>query len=253
MTKTFNWFTLISVNEYHQDLLMDFKESNMGFTMTPYQEMKEQFDEQVIALRGKHSAPSVDKLPQPRRYQVQTIQAAIQQLDVSTLTGAERARALSGLMLIFENEIRYSYNSLTPEWMKKCLFGPALKEVIGISEKNILDSNSAANITSEALKLIAKMVFENGDTTKPLLEKHPFSAIEGFNLSDIWNRGVTMQADYRKQVMEEAVAGLQKTINDRNALNSTGYFGGMFSGKQAKPEAKSEAKLNELEIDFTPK
>lgn len=222
----------------------------MGFTMTSYEDMKEQFDEQVIALRGKHSAPSVDKLPQPRRYQVQTIQAAIHQLDVSTLKPAERARALSGLMLIFENEIRFSYNSLTPEWMKKCLFGPALKEVIGISEKNILDNNSAANMTSEALKLIAKLVFKDGDTTQPLLEKHPFSAIEGFDLVAIWKRGVNMQADYRNQVMEEANAGLQKTINDRNALNSTGYFGGMFSGK---PVAKTQGQSAELEVDFTPK
>lgn len=227
----------------------------MGFTLREYSEQKLEFDKQVIALRGKHSVPSEDKLSEPRKHQVKFLRKCLSLLDApvndSLLEEAEKirvqrerekekARTFSGLMLIVRDEIDKKSHYLK-SW-DNGLFKAGLGEAVGISEENVLDPNSAANMISSAMKFIVSNCFEKGDTTKALLEDHPFAQIDSFDLKDFWNRGTNMQNAYRQDVMAESAAKREKTIAEKQEVSSGGFFSGWLGG------GKKEEK--QVDVDF---
>lgn len=230
----------------------------MGFKIKAYDKLTIALDKQVDALRGKHNAPSQDKLSQPRKHQVEVLAAAVAQLEVSTLSIEERAKVLSGMMLIFRKTIKDTYIIRSPE---NSIFYGALGDMIGISKDNVLDSNTASLMLGEAMKFVASHVFRDGNTTKPLREVHLFSKIDQFDFQAFWDKGVDMQAAYRKQVCAESKVAMEYEVEARKeaALKEeaerrgpqTSYLGSfvgmLFSTKPAKPEEKIE----DMEVNFT--
>lgn len=236
----------------------------MGFTLSDYEDQKKTFDRQVLILLGKHSVPSEDKLLEPRNHQVKFLRKCQELLDtpvddsnlqemgeaeknkVLRVREAEKARTFSGLMLIVKHEIDNYHLFKTGD---NGVFAGGLAISIGITEENVLDANSAANMLGSAMKFLVTHSFEKADTTKPLLEMHPFVKISGFNLQGFWDRGTDMMTNYRKQVMAESEAQRQKNIAEKQEVQ-TGYLSsltGIFSGSKTK---KVEEKL-EVDVNFT--
>ncbi|KTD08615.1 hypothetical protein [Legionella jamestowniensis] len=201
----------------------------MGFTLTSYNDLKSQLAVEIIALRGKHSAESIDKLPDHRRIQVEVLNAAIAQLDHMPAKSNERennqqeiekARILSGLIWITINEISENSGSGS-------LFRKSLGKVMGIRDEDIaknikanhVDPNSAARMINAAMKFFSTNIFEHGDSTRAMLENNPFSAVKGFDILAFAKRGIAMEAAARTQVFVDADLALKKVIHERELAN----------------------------------
>ena len=238
----------------------------MGFTLSDYEDQKRTLDRQILILLGKHNVPSEDKLLEPRNHQVKFLRkcqtlldapvddSKLQELEdaernkILRLREAEKTRTFSGLMLMVKHEIDNYHLFKTGD---NGVFAGGLAIAIGISEENVLDPNSAANMIGSAMKFLVTHSFERADTTKPLLENHPFVKIDGFKLKEFWDRGTDMQTGFRKQVMAESEAQRQKAIAEKQEVQ-TGYLSsltGIFSGTKTK---KVEEKL-EVDVDFQTK
>lgn len=232
----------------------------MGFTLRDYADLKIKLDRQIIALCGSHKAPSEDKLPAHRKYQVEFLRkcellldAPVDDSNLKSMEEAEKnkiirsrelekSRTLSGLMLIIKHEIDHSHLFKTGD---NGIFSNGLVEAIGVSEENPMDANSAANLVGAAMKFLVTHAYQKGDTTKPLLVDHPFSKIENFDFVKFWDRGTDMQNVFRKQVVKESEAERQKVIADQKEVSSGGMFSFWWWGS-----AKQEEKKSELEVDF---
>lgn len=223
----------------------------MGFTMTSYSSLKEQFAEQVVALRGKHSASSIDKFHQPRRYQVQFLTSAIALLDGSEkLKEGEKARILSGLMIIIKKEISDSYEQSYFRWFSSednSLFKTSLDTMIGVSVENILDPNSEARMVNQAMKFVTSSIFPAGDSTQKLIKDHPFFKIDGFKARAFCHRGLELDKVVRTAVFDDAFDTMEKEIADeleaerRAKSGGSSYLGSFFSSSSSSPSKKPAA------------
>ncbi|MDP1602382.1 MAG: hypothetical protein Q8M03_03870 [Legionella sp.] len=191
----------------------------MGFELKAYGPLKEHLDVQIKKLVKHHCGDDavVADLEPIRRSHVYFLQAAVKKidglefpnLDNDAKKDAERSRILGGLMLIFVELVNQSYSYLSPD--NSC-FRDCLKDALGLSDQNLLDSNSHCLMVSAAMKFIADDIFNMGLTTEPLREKHSFSDIPKLRLQAIWSAGVTSKAEAENGIFKDAETALKKII-----------------------------------------
>ncbi|WED42298.1 hypothetical protein [Legionella cardiaca] len=194
----------------------------MGFTLTAYDEIKKNFDRKLLSFLGHHEVADVEKLPVHRRGYVEFVQQIIVQLDKLPAKSSEKetreqerlkSMILSGVMYIIADGLLPSSGSLLRD---------VLIESMGVRDEdkkkdiqaNKVDANSAARMTSEAMKFYTSLVFPHGNTEK-MLEVHPFSKIEGMSLSAFEVKAIDMGAEARKKVLSEGRAAIEKEVYER--------------------------------------
>lgn len=198
----------------------------MGFTVKSYEGLKSQYAEEIVAFRGHHKVTTVDKLKEPRRGQVQFLNEVITQLDSSSKDVNEKARILTGIMLMIRAQIAGTYSWRSPS---NSFLAESLVKIVGITDENAMDKNSEARLVNAAQKFYASKLYENGDTTHPLLEENCFSHIKGFDQGAFWKLGVSMEAQAQDAVFIESDAARAKVIADRAAAEAKVSGGGFFS------------------------
>lgn len=151
----------------------------MSFQLRSYEDMKTEFAIEVTALRGKHSAESIDKLPAHRRSQVEVINKAIELLDASKSGNEEKSRYLTGFMYLTMTQIPGSGSLLKKSLVKVMGIHPEDKK--NKITENLIDSNDAVSILSATTKFISSHIFESDNKT--MKKEHPFCEIKHFDIS----------------------------------------------------------------------
>ncbi len=149
----------------------------MGFNVKSFENLKTAFDTTVKQLLEKHSIDDVDKLSEERKGQVKFLSTAISYLEKSTLTSENRARVLTGLMIVIREVINNSY-TLSPE--KSGLYR-LLPDAMGISKDHAMSSKDRANLAEKARSFITTQVFTDIHLKEMRID-HTFSNINGFGL-----------------------------------------------------------------------
>ncbi|KTD20570.1 Dot/Icm T4SS effector [Legionella lansingensis] len=183
----------------------------MGFDLKAYSELKSEFRENVLTLKGSHKAATEEELPQPRRHQVLLLQKTISLLDSSGKTTEEKSRILSGMMYLTAVVIEKSYSLRSAE---NSTFYRMLFNNVGVSEDNKLDSEDICNLLESSMKFLVENTCRQGKTRNGLLHEHPFSKIAELSLSDYWSKGSDAVAEQRKACWTRNDVRLAKEIHE---------------------------------------
>jgi len=197
------------------------------FVMQPYEQMKDDFATKLreVVLR-RHDVTTVDKLPQPRRQQVQFLEAVIEQLtgyNPEIPDGPEvlKAKVLTGIMLVSCDEISKDYKYTDPT--NSTLF-TVLKEVMNLTEDNPMDHLTNRRLMEVAEKFLVHNIYIEGKLGKELRPDHAFAKIEGFDLGDFYSRLQRIKYDAGLAYWQGSVERLASQ-NEKIAGERTSFLG----------------------------
>lgn len=210
------------------------------FIMQSYEQMKNDFTTKLreVVLR-RHEVGSVEKLPEPRRQQVQFLEVVIDLLKLYKPEGPPeapellKAKILTGIMLILCDEISHDYKYTDPT--NSTLF-TVLKEVMNLSGENPMDNLTERRLMEVAEKFLVNAIYIEGKLGKDLRPDHPFTKIQGFNLLDFYSRLLKIKYDASLVYMKSGVEKLDLQTKTLQEERSSFLGLGSWFRKAAPPE-----------------
>lgn len=199
----------------------------MSFTLRPYDELKQDFLEIVLYLRGHHRARSINDLPDERRSQIQFLQTTIAELDKTDLSMADKANILSGALFVIREKIESTYTFTSPT--RSVLF-EKLTTGIGISPSNQIEAEDKYALAKALIRFLRKIVFVDGQTERGMCQQHPYFQ-NSPTLTDVWKLGADIIANALKDV-------ISRHGNEFKAQSHSSAVLGLF-GSQTTPPAQS--------------
>jgi len=231
----------------------------MGYVVQRYETLKERFYIASNDLMTNHQVTRFADLDQPRKWQVQFLDAIIKKLDkelgktgvqkttfmqektetvpvTDTVEELRAARILSGFIFTVSNIV-----DETPSYNPN--FGPALKACLALTDNNRLDNASAANLLTSCLNYIDNFLQTSPYRAASLSEDYPWHKIESFDLLKFWQKARDLHTHYYRELLTQALAAEQAKAPEATAAqggfvsNLTGALSHMLMGGQTSAKS----------------
>lgn len=206
------------------------------------------FTDTRATLRGEHHSHSVDKLNQPRRHQVQFLDQSKLLLHTSGKPEIEKARIMTGLMLLELTIIADSYGENIFDAIAKDLkagketdksksyqrstYFRCLMVNIGLKPENSLDYEDWLLLMSKANYFISSYVYVEGKSLNGFKRNHEFSAIQELNIPAYLHRCTTVRAEAEQRIIvRNELKQAQELRKEADELSeksgNTSWWGGL--------------------------
>lgn len=202
------------------------------------------YNEQKKILMGKHNATKVEELTQPRRGQIQFLDAVLNEFInpvnpfIPPLENKNKAYIFTGLLIIMARLIDNTYKGSLAD-PKRSLLRKSIDKIISLDELNILDDYTASGLITEAMKFLGAAMYVDGNTNNPLIVDHPFQKIDKFNMHKFSTLGTQMAAEHRTAAQNLKEAERQQEVEKERAATkgNKSIFAGLFgaSAKKVQP------------------
>ena len=226
------------------------------------------FTDTRATLRGEHRAESVDKLRQPRRHQVQFIDQSKLLLHSAGKTQPEKARIMTGLMLLELAIIADSYGenifdviakdlkATKPSEKSKSYQGSTyfrcLLVNIGLKPDNPLDYEDYRLLIGKAKNFIASHVYVEGASLNGFKEEHEFSKIEELSIPIYLHMCTTFSTEAEHRIITrnelkqaEELRKAEELSKKSGASTSWGFRLWSSPAPAAESEKREEGKAKE--------
>lgn len=226
------------------------------------------FTDTRATLRGEHRAESVDKLRQPRRHQVQFIDQSKLLLHSAGKTQPEKARIMTGLMLLELAIIADSYGenifdviakdlkATKPSEKSKSYQGSTyfrcLLVNIGLKPDNPLDYEDYRLLIGKAKNFIASHVYVEGASLNGFKEEHEFSKIEELSIPIYLHMCTTVSTEAEHRIITrnelkqaEELRKAEELSKKSGASTSWGFRLWSSPAPAAESEKREEGKAKE--------
>lgn len=226
------------------------------------------FEDTKATLRGAHHTKTIDTLRQPRRHQVQFIEKTRELLHRSNLTELNKARVMTGLMLleraiiaksynenIFEattQDLKATKNSEHSSTYKGSLYFRCLAINIGLDSKNPLEYEDYPFFLRKAKLFIESHVYQNRRSRDGFIKEHPFSSlvIPGLDISVYLDMCISISAEAEHLIIERNKQRQAEELRKEELCkktDTTSWFGGLAALWSSTPQSHSDPTIKEVE------